>query len=615
MKVRIVGGFLGAGKTSAIRSLARYLSERGERVAVITNDQGKSLVDTELLTPAAEWVKEIGGGCFCCKYEKLEEALRSAASAGATVAIAEAVGSCTDLVATVVSPLAERVPGLLSVEPLAIVVDPFRVREVGAGAFGEDVRYLFCKQIEEADVVVISRADIALPASLADVRATLQEIAPHAAFVHVSNSSEQGLGEWISARPVRPAAPLVLDYDRYAAAEASLGWLNANVHITCDDASSPADVVQALLDRVHGLPIAHLKLAVFGEADRAVSVGSAAIVRKDGVARLDLQALPPRTCDLRLRINARISLAASELQTRLSLAMTEAAASMAPGAAVDWKELECFEPARPVPVHRYTYRCGTDDDGSCCAAFYDRPEVRYLLGESLHPGGVALTLALAKSLSMLPGERMLDVACGNGASLRAILEHYAVSAVGLDTGDTLRSSERLQAIRGDAHAIPPEVGMVDAVLCECALSTFSDPRKALLEMQRVLRPGRRIVASDMVVEGPIPEALKPYAHNGACLAGARTKLGWRALFEDCGLRIVAETDESAHLRVMLASIKRNLLGAAMAKASGLLPAGVEIDVAKSRGLLREAEATLLAGHVQYASWVLEPTQVTAGAAP
>ena len=137
MKVYLVGGFLGAGKTSAIRALSRALAARGERVAIVTNDQGHALVDTALVQGDAAMVSEIGGGCFCCRYPELEAALFAAEDAGASVAVAEAVGSCTDLVATVLSPLAERHGGRFRLAPLSIVVDPWRVREIANGAFND----------------------------------------------------------------------------------------------------------------------------------------------------------------------------------------------------------------------------------------------------------------------------------------------------------------------------------------------------------------------------------------------------------------------------------------------------------------------------------------------
>ena len=155
-----------------------------------------------LVRASADWVHEIGGGCFCCRYDELEAALISAREAGASFAIAEAVGSCTDLIATVVSPLAARGVERLELLPLAIVVDPWRIRDIAAGSFSDDVAYLFRKQIEEADVVVLSRADLEAP----HVEEDVQTIAPHAAVVRMSSVTGVGLAEWVAARPSRPTA-------------------------------------------------------------------------------------------------------------------------------------------------------------------------------------------------------------------------------------------------------------------------------------------------------------------------------------------------------------------------------------------------------------------------
>lgn len=215
MKVQVLGGFLGAGKTSLGRSLAAELHARGERVAMITNDQGHSLVDTELCRSAAPYVEGITGGCFCCRYPELETALERARESGATFAIAEAVGSCTDLIATVLAPLVARCASTLSLQPLAIVVDPWRVQQIQAGELQADVAFLIQKQIEEADVVLVSRADLEAP----DVSRTIAEWNSGAQVIFVSGVAGSGISEWLS-RPISAHAhPLDIDYKRYATAE------------------------------------------------------------------------------------------------------------------------------------------------------------------------------------------------------------------------------------------------------------------------------------------------------------------------------------------------------------------------------------------------------------
>ena len=74
-------------------------------------------------------VAEVTGGCFCCKFEDLVEAIVALTdSDGVDTVIAEAVGSCTDLQATVVRPLRRYYGDDMVVAPLTTVVDPLRHR-------------------------------------------------------------------------------------------------------------------------------------------------------------------------------------------------------------------------------------------------------------------------------------------------------------------------------------------------------------------------------------------------------------------------------------------------------------------------------------------------------
>lgn len=586
-----MGGFLGAGKTTLVRAVARRLAEHGERVAIITNDQGHSLVDTALCRGETPEVREVAGGCFCCRYDELEAALLGAAAAGATVALAEAVGSCTDLVATVLSPLADRHPERFALAPLAVVVDPWRIHEIATGAMHDDVAYLFRKQIEEADVVLVSRSDLDPP----DVSDPIRAIRSDVPALSVSGITGEGLAEWLATTPARLAAPLALDYERYAAAEARLGWANARVRVSAAEPFDAVAVGRRFLEALADAPVAHVKLTTLEPAGL-----TAALVRRGDTPIVTTTADVVPSCTVRWLVNARVALEPDALVARLRDAMDRAAAP----ARVTWEELECFRPAPPAPTHRYAFRCGTGDDASCCAAFYDRPDVRYLLGDALHPGGTALTLRLAERLGVRGGGTILDVACGNGTSLRTVAEHFPIRGVGLDTGASPRSGDRLRFLRGDAHTIPCDDRAFDAVLCECAVSTFADPPRALAEMRRVLRPGGRLAISDMVVTGPIPDNLRDWVHAGTCLARATTLDGYATMLEGAGFAVRESWDASEALHELLIRIKRRLVGAALAAASGAL-GDARLDVKAGRALLREAEQAVGGGTIRYGVLIAE----------
>jgi len=445
MRVHVLGGFLGAGKTSGIRAAARLLQSRGERVAVVTNDQGYSLVDTALCEEVADQVVEIGGGCFCCRYDLLEDALDAAIEGGATVALAEAVGSCTDLVATVLAPLADRRPEL-EVAPLSVLVDPYRAAEIREGAFPDEVVYLFQKQIEEADVVVLTRTDLSPP----DAETFIRSLRSDVPIVRISSVTDQGIGPWLDQLPERVAAPLNIDYDTYAAAEALLGWGNGRATVTGAEPFDPRRVVLAFFAALTTAPVAHLKVRVSGGGGHLVRAGQAPV--------LTLEGLPDRTRHLDILVNARIAVDPAQLETLLVEAMEKAAAP----ARAQWTDLQCFEPGRPVPIHRY-------------------------------PTRDALTLEMAAELALSSGDHVLDVRSREGRGLRAVLEAYPVHGVGLDPKAVAGpAGDRLTLLNGHPHRIAMPNGCFAAVMGHGALSELSAPAPAVAEMYRVLKPGGRL---------------------------------------------------------------------------------------------------------------------------
>jgi G3E family GTPase len=235
----MLGGFLGAGKTTTVLRTAQYFQRLGKRVGLITNDQAAGLVDTALLEELNLPVQEIAGGCFCCKSEGLVEALaRLTTGTQPEIFIAEPVGSCTDLVATVSLPLERIYKRGYVMAPYAVLIDPYRAMQTlgveGAPLFSADVNYIYRKQLEEAQIIVINKVDVMNADRLARLRRALEVEYPDAQVMELA--SRPGLGmeplfEALGTTASSVKKVMEVDYERYGVGEALLGWVNVQAEL------------------------------------------------------------------------------------------------------------------------------------------------------------------------------------------------------------------------------------------------------------------------------------------------------------------------------------------------------------------------------------------------
>lgn len=354
----MIGGFLGAGKTTAILRAAEHLTRAGQRVGLIMNDQSDSLVDTALARSRDYPVEEIAGGCFCCRFNSLVEAAeRLDSRTRPDVFLAEPVGSCTDLSATVAVPLAHLYGDRYAIAPLSVLVDPeraLRVLDLESGrSFSPKVRYVYGKQLEEADLLVINKVDAVAPARVAALRAALAERYPAARIAEISARTGAGVAEWIDslAGATGSGRVLEIDYDTYAEGEALLGWLNCTARL--DGEADGDELLLGIATRVHadlaaaGLEIAHLKLTLVPDEGGGIAVVNA--VRTAAPPELAF-ALDAALDAGELTLNLRAEADPERLEGAVRAAVN--AEASARGTSLRIQHLERFRPGRPVPTHR-----------------------------------------------------------------------------------------------------------------------------------------------------------------------------------------------------------------------------------------------------------------------
>lgn len=354
-------GFLGAGKTTTMIATAQALQERGRRVAVITNDQGVELVDTALVRSKLDSVAEVTGGCFCCRFEDLVDAIRALVDGDTPVdtVIAEAVGSCTDLQATVVRPLRAHYGDTMVVSPLTTVVDPLRYlafdRAAQRGEPESDLSYLFRQQLTEADVIAVNKLDTITPDRATELTARLAAGYPNAAVVGYSAKSGDRIDDLVKAwdgPSGNQAVDLQVDYDRYAAAEAQLAWMNQDVQLTSEtplDLTAWGRQMLATLGswaNCAGAVVGHAKLTVdAGDGDFAKLSLTAA-----GADPTVDRAAEKTATTARVIVNARVACEPAELDAAVRDAV--ATANAATGARSAATAPVSFKPGYPTPVHR-----------------------------------------------------------------------------------------------------------------------------------------------------------------------------------------------------------------------------------------------------------------------
>jgi G3E family GTPase len=356
----MVGGFLGAGKTTALARLAREYMAKGKRVGLVTNDQAQDLVDTNSLRAQGFSVAEVPGACFCCKFDELvartgdlEESERP------DVILAEPVGSCTDLVATVIQPLKSLYPGRFQVAPYSVLFKPshgLRILRNESAGFSPKAAYIFRKQLEEADAIVINRADELSPADVQELKTRLTDAFPGTPVLVVSAKTGLGfeaLTELLNQDGAFGRKLLDIDYDTYAEGEAELGWLNASAHLRSDKPFEIDAVLTRVIDGLRpvlatlGGEVAHLK--VIGLEDGG-AFGVANLVSSATGTELSL-ASNTQTQEADLIVNARVAIDPAVLEREVRGVVQDVCAQS--GIAVEFRQSQSLRPGRPTPTHRF----------------------------------------------------------------------------------------------------------------------------------------------------------------------------------------------------------------------------------------------------------------------
>jgi len=360
VKLHLVGGFLGSGKTTAIIGAAKKLMKDGKRVGVITNDQGRYLVDTAFFKAADLPTVEVTGGCFCCNYRDLKSQVTDLIHMyNPDTIFAESVGSCADMVATVIKPL-QQLETSMQPASFSVFTDIRMFRRWILGEplpFSDDVLYIYEKQLEEASLIVLNKIDLLPEKKVTSARAIAAGRFGDKYILAQQANDETKIASWVNLIEGNmyqvPRPSLHIDYERYGLGESKLVWMDQRIKLF-GETSSAGDVSVCFIESVMKALLngsftpAHVKFFVeTGQANAKISFSGLDSI-EDGQMRSQLAGIDGKKVDI--VINARLEGPMENLRQLVYDAASQC--STAYQWSFEGDEPEIFHPGKPKPQYR-----------------------------------------------------------------------------------------------------------------------------------------------------------------------------------------------------------------------------------------------------------------------
>ncbi len=354
-KLVLMGGFLGSGKTTAITQACTQLIKKGKKAAVITNDQGHQQVDSAHMAYHQVPVKEVADGCFCCNYKELDEHIQSLITEfKPDIIFAESVGSCADMIATIAKPFQQFRKELeVTIVVFADASLLLALMEGKASFIADNVRYIYRKQLEEADILVLNKIDLISPEQMAVIDTNIQTEYPGKQIIHLNALNDKDISNWLEQvmqfKRTTKLSSLDIDYDLYANGEAQLAWLDKSIQITSQkpNASSIAvEMARAIQEAIKNeqLVTGHLKFIV--ESNQWQEKISYTTMDNHEEPVFDI----PSSHYCRMLINARVQTEPAQLKKLVDTATRKVATAY--NCTIKTEQLASFKPGYPTPTHR-----------------------------------------------------------------------------------------------------------------------------------------------------------------------------------------------------------------------------------------------------------------------
>jgi G3E family GTPase len=217
--------------------------------------------------------------------------------------------------------------------------------EKGSKIFDEDVSYIYFKQLEESEIILLNKADLADTSAISRVTAYLENNYPGKNIIAQNSLEENESNVWLETLETHSfdpaAAPLLIDYDTYASGEAKMGYLDQQFIVRSNNGEALSETLSLIKRFVQniknsGSTIGHVKFWI----NEKYKLSYTATEEPEFEMPLEY------AVDCSLVVNARVQMDPEQLDAIMRKTIQSSSITISENSSL------FFKPGYPKPLHR-----------------------------------------------------------------------------------------------------------------------------------------------------------------------------------------------------------------------------------------------------------------------